>query len=39
MLQELEHLCHGARLGELQLFTWRREGSRHLLVPKGYLKK
>ena len=39
MLQRLEPLCSGARLGELGVFTWRREGSRETLeplpVPKG----
>ncbi|KAF4800553.1 solute carrier family 16 member 4 [Turdus rufiventris] len=28
LLQGLEPLCSGARLGELGVFTWRREGSR-----------
>ncbi|TRZ13532.1 hypothetical protein HGM15179_013583 [Zosterops borbonicus] len=39
MFQELELLYSGARLGELGVFTWRREGSREssepLPEPKG----
>ncbi|RLV94663.1 hypothetical protein DV515_00013051 [Chloebia gouldiae] len=35
LLQGLEPLCSGARLGELGVFTWRREGSRESSVPKG----
>ncbi|TRZ18622.1 hypothetical protein HGM15179_008473 [Zosterops borbonicus] len=33
MLQKLELLCSGARLGELGVFTWRREGSRETSEP------
>ena len=39
MLQGLEPLCSRARLGELGVLTWRREGSREssepLPGPKG----
>ncbi|RMC17055.1 hypothetical protein DUI87_05628 [Hirundo rustica rustica] len=33
MLQELEPLCSGARLGELGVLTWRGEGSRETSEP------
>ena len=33
MLQGLEPLCSGARLGELGVLTWRRKGSRETSEP------
>ncbi|KAF4801683.1 hypothetical protein TURU_032682 [Turdus rufiventris] len=41
LVQGLEPICSGARLGELGMLTWRREGSREssepLTGPKGGL--